>query len=499
MMLESGTGRRANSCLRLFEILSSMDEPGEQALRAAVEKEAFAGHLAVTKNHLYEHLLRSLRAYGATNTTYRRIRMLVDGVEVLFNRGLLQQARERLRDARELAERYDFLQEQLLIARLESRIDMYTGYAGVTIQRIEQRRAHVQSIIENISNYWDYIHLSDIAAYEMSHQGYGGSDTGRRLQEVIYNPRPELAPPSSLQAQQLHRDTLRMYYLMTARYSEGYELSVEWLRFVESYPMNERIEQLNYISLLHNHVVISLKLGRLDEARHAFGKLSSLEPRGKWFQWQQSRFVFFCQLDLLMLDLDHEAIAAMSGDLEAICNGQENGVTRQMRMCYAIDLAYAQFANGYLREAISTLHPVINNNRLGVRHDVLCVARLMQLMIHYDLGDIELLPYLIRSTYRFITRCRGMFDTDRLVLQFMRRLPNLITQDELIAEFRRVRKELAVIASDPADQEASWLASILPWLDSKITGRPFSELACEKYSAAEKFRTTEHDDAELTD
>lgn len=492
MMLESGAGRRADSCLRLFEILSGMDEPDERALQAAVKDEAFAGHLAVTKNHLYEHLLRSLRAYNSANTTQKRIRTLLDGVEVLFSRGLQQQARQRLHDARELAERYDFLQEQLLIARLESRIDMYTGYAGVTPEQIQQRRMHVRHIMENISNFWDYVHISDIAAYEMSHQGYGGSDVGTRLHEIIHSPQTATAPPSSLQAQQLHRDTLRMYYLMRARYHEGYEHSVQWLRFVESYPMNDRIDQLNYISLLHNHVVLSLKLGRVAEARSTFEKLSALEPRGRWMQWQQKRLGFFCRLDLLMLRLDHEAITGMADDLEAICNGQENGITRQMRMCYAMNLAYAQFANGYLREAACTLHPVINNNKLGVRHDALCVARLMQLMIHYDLGDLELLPYLIRSAYRFITRCRGMFDADRVVLQFMRRLPNMVTQDELIAEFKRVREELAAIASDPVNHEASSLAGILLWVDSKITGRTLSELAREEYGVVEMADTAEH-------
>src|SRR5690349_12151228 len=76
LMLETGAGRKANNCLRLFQILSAMPEIAEPAVRAAVEHEPFAGHLSVTKNHLYEHLLRSLRAFSASRTRHVRIRAL---------------------------------------------------------------------------------------------------------------------------------------------------------------------------------------------------------------------------------------------------------------------------------------------------------------------------------------------------------------------------------------------------------------------------------------
>ena len=141
----------------------------------------------------------------------------------------------------------------------------------------------------------------------------------------------------------------------------------------------------------------------------------------------------------------------MAPELEAICGKEENGITRQMRLGYAIDLAVAQIADGRLRQAACTLHPVINDHRPGFRNDLLCIARMLRLMIHYDLGDIELLPYLIRSTYRFIARCRGISELDRAVLGFLRRLPNLATRDGAAERYTRRRPLYTAMASHTID------------------------------------------------
>lgn len=480
MMLETGAGRKAKSCLRLFEILSSMRRLDEADVRAAVEGEPFARHLAVTKNHLYEHLLRSLRSFDAAKSTRRRIRALIEGAEVLSERGLHQQARGRLREARTLSERYEYLPEQLVIARLAWRINAHEGYVRVDEEDLRRQRAEVAGIMDQISNYWDYLYAWASLSFRLIRRGAVKSHTDRMS---VDDPLVTLAPPLSLQARRLQLEALRLYYLVTSRHDRGYEHSVEALRIVESFPMADRMEQLNYVAVLYTHVMVSLKVGRYAEARRTFEKLRSLHPNGRSEQFHHAQLCFSCRLSLYLVDLDHEAIAAMAGELEEVCSLDEDGFSRQLRIGFTIELAAAQFANNHARAALQTLHPVINDCRPGFRDDMLCLARLLRLMIHFDLGDFEVLPYLIRSTYRFIARCRGLSVVDCVVLRFMRRLPNVATRHELTAELGRVRAELADATSDPGEREAAAVSCILPWLDAKITGRGYGEVVREENRA----------------
>lgn len=478
MMLEEGAGRRAASCRRLFEIIRAMDAPDDGRVRNAVRDEPFAGHLAVTKNHLHEHLLRSLRSFSAKGTR-ARIRALIEGAEVLADRGLHEGARRRLRDAWESAERFGYLPEMLAMLREEWRIDANEGYVDVRAEDLQERRARAVKVARDVINYWDYLHLFSLASMELLQRGPAVAGRSDRLDELVRTPMLELARPATLPARRFQLETMRLCHMLTARYEEGFAHSLRCLEYAEEFPPEERIEQLNYGSLLHTHVVVALKTGRLAEAHAAFEKLCALEPRERGLRGQYRNLRFCCRLELLMVRFDADEMAAMAPELEKICRSEENGFTRQLRIGYAIDLACALFVNGRLDAAIDTLHPVINDNRPGFRDDALCVARLLQLMLHHDRGDVELLPYLIRSAYRFISRCRGVSGVDRIVLRFMRRLVNVPTHEALIAAFVGVRNELAAAALDPAVYETSGMCMILPWLDATISGCSFGEVARE--------------------
>lgn len=487
MMLESGTGRKANSCLRLFEILSSLRDLEESAVRAAVAGEPFARHLAVTKNHLYDHLVRSLCTFAAVRGMRSRINGLIEATEVLLGKGLLRQAREQLREARELAERYNFMTGQVVIAQMSWRLDSYDGYEGVTVEDLRERRDRVHGVLDDMRNYWDHLHAYAVMSRELIHRGPSGSSANAESSdESIHELFHALPPPASPNARRMHLDAQRTYHMLTARYDDAYEHAVESLRYVESFPMKDRLRRLNYISILVDYVIMSTRTGRMTEARRALATLEGLEPEDRVLRNHQERATFYCRLTLAMVDLDHEAVAAMRGEMEEICSRDKDEFARQFPIGYALDLAYAQFANGLLREAVETLHPVINDYRPGFRDDMLCIARHFQLMLHFDLGDIELLPYLVRSAYRFISRCRGISEVDRVVLRFMRRLPGIATREKLLAEFARVREELLAVSHDPAEREASAVMAIIPWLDSKITGRPFGELAREMERVGER-------------
>ncbi|HVZ41081.1 MAG TPA: hypothetical protein VHI13_17495 [Candidatus Kapabacteria bacterium] len=476
MMLEGGAGRKASSSLRLFELLTAMSEPTEEKVRTAVAGEAFAGHLPVTKRHLYQHILRSLRSFRGENSTRGRIRALTESAEVLADRGLNRQAREALDAAWRIAEEHDFLVEQLTLLRLEWLLDSRLSYAGVQAADFEMRRERAGCVLRKVENYWDYLHLFSTVSFSLITEGPLREERITNNQWIAGHPLVRSPRTLSQGAARFYFETLRMYYLLSARYYEGYLNSVRYLEFVDALPMNIRMEQYSYVQLLDTHVMLCVKIGKYDEARSTYRRICALEP----VTWERRMMVeegrFTCRVLLLMIDFDHDGLAAMAPELEQLRRGRDRAIVWQTELAYTINLAYARFANGLLREAAVTLHPVINDHRPGFRNDALCLARLLQLMIHYDLGDYELLPYLIRSTYRFFAGCNHLHAFERAVLAFMRRLASVLTSDELRREFESTFTELSSIAADRREYEASSAFAVLPWLESRLTGRPFGDV-----------------------
>ena len=67
-------------------------------------------------------------------------------------------------------------------------------------------------------------------------------------------------------------------------------------------------------------------------------------------------------------------------------------------------LARVHFGGGEMNKALFWLNKVLNDNEPTLRQDIFTYARLFNLVIHYELGNFDLLEYIVRSTQRFLSR-----------------------------------------------------------------------------------------------
>lgn len=93
------------------------------------------------------------------------------------------------------------------------------------------------------------------------------------------DPIPELPPPSTPPARWYYLMALRPHNLLTAKYGDGYGLSHEFLRVMESDQLNGRQGRPAYPGVLYGHLLVSVGTGRYAaEAARTYEKLRALEP-----------------------------------------------------------------------------------------------------------------------------------------------------------------------------------------------------------------------------
>lgn len=85
---------------------------------------------------------------------------------------------------------------------------------------------------------------------------------------------------------------------------------------------------------------------------------------------------------------------------------------------YKIAMLY--FGHGDYGTSIDYLHDIINNNT-DLRKDLQCYARLLHLMSHYELGNFEIIEYLIKSVYRFMAKMQKLTVIEEEMFKFLRR------------------------------------------------------------------------------
>src|SRR5439155_27309205 len=105
---------------------------------------------------------------------------------------------------------------------------------------------------------------------------------------------------------------------------------------------------------------------------------------------------------------------------------------------------------------------------------------ILNLIVHYELGNEDILPYIVKSTYRFLYNRNRLYKFENSVLGFIaKKLPHITTGQEITEAFKKLKAELQEITKDPFEKRALEYFDFISWLESKIENRPFAEIVRE--------------------
>ena len=112
--------------------------------------------------------------------------------------------------------------------------------------------------------------------------------------------------------------------------------------------------------------------------------------------------------------------------------------------------------------------------------DIQCYARMLHLIVHYEMGHIQLLEYLVKSVYRFLRKMEDLNAIQKEVLAFLRKA--LYAQhSELTPLFEKLRLSLLKWVEHPFEKRSFLYLDIISWLESKIEKRAVEVVIREKY------------------
>ena len=158
----------------------------------------------------------------------------------------------------------------------------------------------------------------------------------------------------------------------------------------------------------------------------------------------------------------------------------KNDLATSQRLWAYNGLAQYHFYHGNLSEALSWMNEFLNHPRSSVRTDLQSMVRLVNLLLHFDLGNFDLIEYSIKSASRFLYKQDMLNKYERRTLSFLRKAINLSNDSELREELEKFRDDLDEIFADPLEKRAENYFNIYAWIDSKLEERPMIEVIREK-------------------
>ena len=148
-----------------------------------------------------------------------------------------------------------------------------------------------------------------------------------------------------------------------------------------------------------------------------------------------------------------------------------------MLLYYKIACLY--FGQGDYKNCIAYLKRIITNKSLKMREDLMCFARVLSLVAHYEAGMDYHLEVQLKSTYKFLLKMNDLHAVQKEMIKFLRSLGDIYPH-ELKDEFRKLYNELKKYENHPYEKRAFLYLDILSWLESHLEGKPVSQIIREK-------------------
>ena len=115
-------------------------------------------------------------------------------------------------------------------------------------------------------------------------------------------------------------------------------------------------------------------------------------------------------------------------------------------------------------------------------YDIQSAVRILNLILHYELGNSSLLEYNAISAYRFLYKSKRLYKLENIVLNFIRKkMHHIYTPKDEIEAFIELRKEFIELSEDPYEKKAFEYFDYISWLDSRIEKKSFEEIVKNKF------------------
>ncbi len=450
------SGRDVNY-LQLFDVIDKQDQYDEEAIRVKFKGEKFVNQLHVTKIYLTELIMKALRNYHADSSIESTILDLLKDAELLFNKELYDLCHFKIQKAEEMAGSYEKLPLLIEVLMWKRKLFLAISSTAPDVNAILEKEREMIEQMKILNNYWQQI--INIRSSIMAK---------RDIKDII--------PETSENDLTLQSKILNIHVAYTIHFFKGdtegaNRYSSDLIELLEKFPSRIKEDPHSYITAISNKIGVLLAIKQWDEIPVLIDKIREVPQKYKL----QNETKFAIRLWLRTFNVELEMYRD-SKELEKgmlLIHKIQNFIEPRRTTIpddYIL-MFYYQFSNIYFQKkefsnALHWLNEIINSNFGNVREDIQCYARILNLIVHFELNNIIVLRYAVDSCRRFLKKRRIDNNSINEILSLFSKLSQAYP-----LEYQGVFKKSYAKFLYADSREMQDFIDIKGWLEEKIEGR----------------------------
>jgi hypothetical protein len=476
--------------IQLFDALDKMEEYDEGQLLSK-NKNIRKAQLSNAKAHLYREILSSLRLIRVEDNIDIQLHEQLDYARILYNKGLYLQSLRTLDKIKENARAHNQSTFLLQVLFFEKTIE------SLHITRSMQDRAdQLAGELDAVNEQLRLIsQLSNLALQLYSWYIRNGVARNEKDEIAVQEFFERNLPADLSQCQGFYErlyqyQSFCWYAFIRQDFLLYYRYTQKWVDLFEKEPFMVVVETSQYIKGMHNLLSAHFDLlndQKFTETLRQFEDFSESDivKNNVNNRIQTFVYLYISKLNKHFIDGTFTEGLSLVPYIEDKLTEYWIYLDRHRILVFYYKIACLYFGSGDYGRTVDYLTKIINWKVDNLRTDLQCYSRLLHLIAHYELGNFDLLEYLIKSVYRFMAKMGNLSLVEEEIFRFLRKSFTL-SPDKLKPEFGKLLEKLKKYEKNRFETRAFVYLDIISWLESKIEHVPVQDVIREKYLSGKR-------------
>ena len=469
---------------RLFDAMDKMEGYDEELLlkkNKSIKKQ----QLSNMKAHLYRQILASLRLLKDEDNIDLQLHEQMGYARILYNKGLYLQSLKVLDKLKELARSHNQITYLQQVLFFEKKIEAL--YITRSMQdRADQLVHEAEEVNDRLRLISRLSNLSlELYSWYIRHGHARSEQDTQNIEEFFKNNFPENADQSRGFYERLYLYQSYCWYAFIRQdFLQYYRNTQRWVDIFAEQPQMIGVETAHYIKGLHNLLSAHFDLQNYKKFMEVLNQFETFAISDIVENNDNNRIQCFVYLNTGRINR-HFMEGTFTEGLELVPSIEkglkdfELYLDRHRVLVFYYKIASLYFGSGEYASAIDYLNKIINW-KVDLRTDLQCYSRLLHLIAHFEIGNYDILEYLIKSVYRFMAKMENLNMVEEEIFAFLRKSFQT-PPSKLGAAFQQLLDKLKQQEHNRFATRAFFYLDIVSWLESKVNNVPVQDVIRKKF------------------
>lgn len=465
-----------NQYMQLFDAIHRQADYDEAAIkedwtRAGIPVKNFPS----IKNYLLHLILRAMREYNRDAHPVRSLEDQLEDVEFLFHRGLHADSLKLLGRIKEKAQQYE-AHALLLRIHAHERARLIAGHPALPEADMASLNAEATGTLAQLH----HINTLDASASELmllsrKHYRMRAPDALAKLDDLRHRHDSGRDPGHGQFLPRFHylRGMAAMCEL-EGDYPAAFQHRSDLRDLWQQHPHMRDALPGAYVISLANLLAACHYLDRYDAMPALIADIAAAQPSHPAEAIEIRHNHGYYQLLHAMNAHQWAEVPKAIAELEGVLKAHSEVINQARVLAIRYNIAIAHFFLEQHSPALHAFNAILHDQQSQHRLDIQQATRLMQAVVHLQLGNHDLLDYLLRSVRRYLQTRGTLHEFEEALITSLKRLAGNPQERQPI--LARLQAQLVHLRDDPRNANAPGLQEVHYWVQAQLQGVPLRTL-----------------------